>query len=180
MFLLFSNATNIEPNKTLARSPKCIDAFAKIDQRMHDTLYMCIYLSGLEAFAAQDPPRGWARAHAAKAPSPPEYIHMNTVSCMCWPISANAPVHFVECACPFYRMRLSVLANVLGYSGIQAFQVFRCSGIRVFRSSSIQAFRYSGMQVLRYPGILVFSYSGIQVFRYSDIQVFRYSRIQVF
>ena len=68
-------------------------------------------------FCGSGPP--WGRglgtpgAHAAKAPSPLEYIHMYNVSCMRWSILANAPVHFGECACPFYRMRLSILANVL-------------------------------------------------------------------
>ncbi len=74
------------------------------------------------------PKAPWARglgtpgAHAAKAPSPLEYIHMYGVSCMRWSILANAPVHFGECANPFYRMRLSILANVSRYSGIQVFR----------------------------------------------------------
>ena len=31
---------------------------------------------------------------------------------MRWSILGNAPIHFGECADPFYRMRLSILANV--------------------------------------------------------------------
>ena len=98
--------------------------FAQMEQRMHDTLYMCIYTSGLGAFAARDPfpGAGAPGAHAAKAPSPLEYIHMYSVSCMRWSILANAPIHFGECAYPFYRMRQSILANVSRYSGIQVFR----------------------------------------------------------
>ena len=59
---------------------------------------------------------GTPGAHAAKASSPLEYIHMYSVSCMRWSILANAPIHFGECACPFYRMRLSILANILFHS----------------------------------------------------------------
>ena len=85
---------------------------------MHDTLYMCIYSNGLGAFAAWAPgfPAPGKGSRAAKAPSPLEYIHMYGVSCMRWSILANAPIHFGECANPFYRMRLSILANVLFYS----------------------------------------------------------------
>ena len=66
-------------------------------------------------------PTPWRSRHqpgsrAAKASSPLEYIHMYGVSCMRWSILANAPIHFGECANPFYRMRLSILANVLFYS----------------------------------------------------------------
>ena len=92
--------------------------FVKMDQRMHDTLYMCIYSSGLGAFAAWAPgaPAPGKGSRAAKAPSPLEYIHMYGVSCMRWSILANAPIHFGECACPFYRMRQSILANILFHS----------------------------------------------------------------
>ena len=129
---------------------------------MHVTPYMCTYSSGPEAFAARDPPGGGrAQAHAAKASSPLEYIHMYSVSCMRWSILANAPINFDECGCPFYQMRLYVLANVSRYSGIQA---FRYSGVQVVGYSVIQVFRYPGIQVFRYSGIRVISYSGIQVY----------------
>ena len=84
----------------LAHSPKQICAFAKIGQRMHDTLYMCIYSSGLEAFAARDPFPGAGNpgGHAAKAPSPLEYIHTYGASCIRWSILANAQIHCIECA----------------------------------------------------------------------------------
>ena len=80
--------------------------FVKMDQRMHDTLYMCIYSSGLGAFAAWAPgaPAPGKGSRAAKAPSPLEYIHMYGVSCMRWSILANAPIHFIECAYLFWRM----------------------------------------------------------------------------
>ena len=55
---------------------------------------------------------GTPGAHAAKAPSPFEYIHTHSVSGMRWSILANAPINFGECACPFYRMHQSILANI--------------------------------------------------------------------
>ena len=67
----------------LAHSPKWIAAFAKMDKRMHDTLYMCIYSSWLGAFAA------WIYAHV-------------------WCIM-HALAHFSECASPFWRMRQFIL-----------------------------------------------------------------------
>ena len=80
----------------LAQSPKWTSVY--------DTLYMCIYSCGLGAFAARDPLLGAGApgAHAAKAPSPLEYIH----TCI-----MHALVHFGECANPFWRMRQSILSN---------------------------------------------------------------------
>ena len=81
---------------------------------MHDRLYMCIYSSGLGAFAAWAPgfPAPGKVSRAAKVPSPLEYIHMYSVSCMRWSILANSPIHFGKCACPFHRPRQSILANI--------------------------------------------------------------------
>ena len=42
---------------------------------------------------------------------------------MRWSNLANVPIHFGECAIPFYRMRLSTLANVSRYSGIASIRV---------------------------------------------------------
>ena len=78
---------------------------------MHDTLFMCIYSSGLE------------------------YIHMYGVSFMLWSILANAPIHFGKCACPFYRMRQSILSNVSRYSG---FPVFKHSGVQALGTAPLK------------------------------------------
>ena len=138
----------------LAHSPKRIGASPQWASAcmIHNT---CVYIRAGWGFLRLGTPRGGrARAQAAKAPSPCEYIHMYSVSCMRWSILANAPIHFGECACPFYRMRLSILANVSRYSGIE-----------VLRYSGSQVFSYSGIQVFMYSGILVYRDSGIQVFR---------------
>ena len=70
--------------------------------------HTCVYIR-----VARDPfpGAGDPGAHAAKVPSPLEYIHMYSVSCMRWSILANEPIHVGECACPFCRMRLSFLAK---------------------------------------------------------------------
>ena len=85
--------------------------------------YTCVYIRVgwrlLRRGPLGFPPQGGSRA--AKASSPLEYIHMYNVSCMRWSFLANAPIHFGECAYPFYRMRQSILANVSRYSGIQVF-----------------------------------------------------------
>ena len=80
-------------------SPKKTGAFDEMDRRLG--------------------PRG-------KSSSPLEYIHMYSVSCMRWSILVHAPIHFGECACPFYWTCLSnvILANV--------------SRIRVSRVSRVQ------------------------------------------
>ena len=99
----------------LAHSPKWTSACM-----IHHT---CVYIrAGWRLLRLGTPlGRGTPGAHAAKASSPLEYIHMYNVSCMRWSILANAPIHFGECAYPFYRMRQSILANVSRYSGIQVF-----------------------------------------------------------
>ena len=74
--------------------------------------HTCVYIA---AWAPGFPARGKG-SRAAKAPSPLEYIHMYSVSCMRWSILANAPIRFGECASPFCRMRLSILANVSFYA----------------------------------------------------------------
>ena len=96
----------------LAHSPKWTGAFAKMDQHMHDTLYMCIYSSGLGAFAA------WARARPPPGGPEPQKppAHSNIYTCMVYhacagpfwrmrqSILANAPIHFIECASLFWRI----------------------------------------------------------------------------
>ena len=90
----------------LAHSPKWTSACM-----IH---YTCVYIRVgwrlLRRGPLGFPPQGGSRA--AKASSPLEYIHMYSVSCMRWSILANAPIHFGECAYPFYRMRQSILANI--------------------------------------------------------------------
>ena len=71
--------------------------------------YTCVYIRA-----------GWRLF--AKAPSPLEYIRMYGVSCMRWSILANAPVHFIECACLFWRTSYSILCFYVClcfYIGIQ-------------------------------------------------------------
>ena len=90
----------------LAHSPKWTSACM-----IH---YTCVYIRVgwrlLRRGPPGFPPQGGSRA--AKASSPLEYIHMYNVSCMRWSFLANAPIHFDECAYPFYRMRQSILANI--------------------------------------------------------------------
>ena len=81
--------------------------------------YTCVYIRMGWGLLRRGPPGShppWRSRHqpgsrAAKVSSPLEYTHMYSVSCMRRSILANAPIHFGECASPFYRMRQSILAN---------------------------------------------------------------------
>ena len=75
---------------------------------------------GLEDFAAG------ARPQVPPRPGSPPQNPPNPRECAHTLCSMHAPVHFGECACPFYRMRLSILANVPFY-----FYIFLCMFIFV-------------------------------------------------
>ena len=114
-----------------AHSIKWTGAFAKMDWRirqngrMHGTSYMCVYSSGLEAFVAWEPP--WGAGSGPTPQKPP--AHSNKYTCTVYhacagpfwrmrqSILANAPVHFIECACLFWRMSYFVRCfyNMLAY-----------------------------------------------------------------
>ena len=87
--------------------------FVKMDHRMHDTLYMCIYSSGLESFAAWAP--GLPSPRFQAGPEPQKHpARSNIYTCMV----------YHACAGPFWRMRLSIYFD----NCLILFNVFTCFG----------------------------------------------------